>query len=107
MKTKPEYSQFIFDLNNGIILEFAFEVEGYAHYSECRIYLTHEISKLGNILTFINVQLTKDGSESVSFYKKFNESYKLFYMGRKGSYTLKQVWNKIQVHDIVFKTANG
>ena len=48
MKTKPEYSQFIFDLNNGIILEFAFEVEGYAHYSECRIYLTHEISKLGN-----------------------------------------------------------
>lgn len=48
----------------------------------------------------IEVKLVEDDSETVSFYKYFKEDYKLFKFGRKGTFTLKQVWNNIQVIQI-------
>lgn len=97
------YENFIAALNNGSILEISFEIIGYAHYKKCKIYRKDDVLSNGKIISLIKVKLVDDGSEEVSFYNVFNENYKLFYMGRKGSFTLKQMWNKIQIHEIITK----
>ena len=97
------YENFIADLNNGSILEISFEILGYAHYKKCKIYRKDDVLSNGKIISLIKVKLVDDGSEEVSFYNVFNENYKLFYMGHKGSFTLKQMWNKIQIHEIITK----
>ncbi len=97
------YEKFIVGLNNGSILEISFEILGYAHYKKCKIYRKDDVLSNGKIISLIKVNLVDDGSEEVSFYNVFNETHKLFYMRRKGSFTLKQMWNKIKIHDIITK----
>lgn len=95
------YRQFIDDLNNSTITEATFEVIGYSHYSNCRILRKYDTLRNGNSISIIRVELTKDDSELVSFLNKFNESYKLFRMGTKGTFTLQQMWHRIKIKKIV------
>lgn len=97
------YKQFITDLNSGIIVGVDFNIVGYSHYSNCRIYWKHDTIKNGKTISLIRVDLTDDYSEFVSFMDRFNESYKLFRMGRRGSFTLRQVWDKIEIVRIEYK----
>lgn len=93
---KPlSYQQFIDEINNGKIVKAVFQVKDYAHYKCCSTERKEHVFSNGNSMVFIDVKLTKD-SEQVSFYKTFNEKYKLFNMRRKGSFTLKQMWDKIK-----------
>ena len=91
------YEQFIKNMNEGILSNITFEVEGYAHYKNCKISRKKDTLDNDKTIVLIKITLTKDESEAVSFMDKFNESYKLFRMGRKGSFTLKQVWDKIKI----------
>ena len=54
----------------------------------------------GNVIYWIDVNLSDDGSERVGFYDTFKEGFKLFRMGRKGSFTLKQLWDRIEIVEI-------
>ena len=95
------YRQFVEDLNNSKITEAIFEVIGYSHYKNCKIFRKYDTLKNGNTISLIRVELTNDNSELVSFMDEFNESYKLFRMGKKGAFTLAQMWPRIKIIKIV------
>lgn len=89
------YQQFIDGINSGTIIKAAFRVKDYAHYSCCLIERRVDIFPSGNSMARIDVRLTKD-SERVGFLETFEENHKLFDMGRKGTFTLKQMWDRIE-----------
>ena len=94
------YEQFITELNAGTLTECHFEILNYSHYKNCRIQRKDDVLNSGKHITLIVVQLTEDETETVSFMNQFNESYKLFRMGHKGAFTLRQVWNRVHFHEI-------
>ncbi len=94
-----KYDEFIDLLNNHTISEIVFSVADYSHYSNCKICVIKDKIKLKEFY-IIRCELTQDLSELVSFYETFNESYKLFDFKRKGKYTLKQIWDRVQIHSI-------
>ena len=89
------YQQFIDAINDGKIMKAVFQVKDYAHYSCCSIERMVDVFPSGNSMVRIDVRLTKD-SERVGFLETFKESYKLFKMGRKGMFTLKQMWDRVE-----------
>ena len=99
---KYEYSELISALNEGKIKSISFSVVDYPHYQECKIVREVDYLPRGKQFVWIAVQLTKDNYEKVSFFKSFKDDYKLFHMGRKGTFTLKQLWNKIEIKEIVY-----
>lgn len=92
-----EYEDFVKGINSGSVTFIKFTVDGYSHYRDCRISRVQGKISNGKILEFIEVVLTKDESEKVSFLRRFNESYKLFRLGRTGTFTLKQLWKRITI----------
>ena len=95
------YRQFVDDLNNSIIAEVYFEVVGYPHYKNCKIFRKYDTLRNGNVISLIRVELTNDKSELVSFMDEFNESYKLFRIKGKGTFTLQQLWPQIRIIKII------
>lgn len=93
---KFEYGKIIDDLQKGIIRKISFSVQGYGHYKNCSIVCEDAITKSGKIIT---VTLAKD--ECCTFYGSFNENEKLFRIKGKGSFTLKEMWDKIQITEVV------
>ncbi len=97
------YQEVIDGINQGTIKRFCFAVDGYAHYKNCSIESYDETVR-GAVreVTYhtIRVTLTADGKEDVSFLNNFKEDYKLFRMGKQGTFTLKQLWDKIVVISI-------
>ena len=95
------YEQFVDALNNGVITKFVFRVENYPHYKKCMIERKIDTLPSGRSIVLINVNLTADNSERVSFFKTFNEQYKLFDFGSQGKFTLKQLWDKIKPIEMI------
>lgn len=93
------YQQFIDGINNGQIVKVVFQVKDYAHYKYCSIERIVEVLPNSNSIIYIYVKLAKD-CEQRSFFKTFDEKYKLFDMKRKGTFTLKQMWDRIEVISI-------
>ena len=100
MDNNLKYSELIKKINNYEIEYFRFQVNNYTHYNNCIIRVEKDILNNGSVIHLIFVNLTKDGVEDVSFFKVFNEEYKLFKLGRKGTVTLKQMWEYITVIEI-------
>lgn len=95
------YETFINKLNSHKIFGVNFNIKGFAHYNQCRIF--HQVDIMNNKeIVLIVCQLTEDDYEKVSFLNKFDEKYKLFDFGRKGRFTLKQVWNKVCITEVVY-----
>lgn len=99
------YEEIINNLNDGKIESIIFSVNGYTHYRNCIIRRCVDNVYNDKCIVRIEVKLVKDGSETVSFYKHFKEDYKLFRFGKKGSFTLKQVWNDIQILQVNYYDA--
>ena len=95
------YEEIIEEINNGIIKQINFCVDNYAHYKNCMILRTEDKFPNGRSIFLIDVILTKD-SEKYSFLESFEENTKLFHMGRKGRFTLKQLWPHITIKEIVY-----
>lgn len=89
------YQQFIDAINDGQIVKAAFQIKDYTHYRFCSIERIEYILPNGNSIVRIDVKLTKD-SEHIAFLFTIDEHYKLFDMGRKGTFTLKQMWDRIE-----------
>lgn len=101
-----KYEDFIKGINRdtGNIKQISFYIEGYPHYHDCSIgrYIK-KVKVRERIVTltgWIRCILTKYHSEDVSFYRTFKEDRKIFDFGRKGRYTLKDVWDKVVITDI-------
>ena len=95
------YKDVIEGLNCGTIKRIRFFVNDYARYQNCIITRTENAIYNGNTVIRIDVSLTKDSSEKISFLNKFKEDAKLFHLGSKGHYTLKQIWPQISIVEIV------
>ena len=95
------YEEVIEKINNGTIKEFSFCVDNYSHYKNCIITRTEYKIYNGKSITQVDVSLTKDSSEKISFLNEFKEDTKLFNLGKKGKFTLKQLWSKIIILEII------
>ena len=94
------YKDVINGLNNGKIKKIVFSLNNYSHYKNCIIRrIKDENCGLRPVVRLI-VDLVEDGSESISFLNEIKEEYKMFKLGRKGTFTLKQLWNNILIHEI-------
>ena len=95
------YENVIDGLNHGEIKQICFSVKNYVHYQNCVITRLEDKLANGNTIVLIEVNLTKDSSEKVSFFKTFKEDYKLFNLGKRGRFTLKQLWPEIAISNII------
>ncbi len=99
------YEEFIKGINNRTrIKQINFYIKNYHHYKNCSIgrYIDNVKTVQKKINGRITCILTEDHSEDVSFYGDFSENYKLFDLGSKGKYTLKDIWNNIVITKIEF-----
>lgn len=99
---KNSYNDIIKDLNVGNIKEIIFSIKNYAHYNNCVISFKEDFISPYSKIARIECRLVKDGSEIVSFLPPFKEEYKLFKLGRKGSYSLKQIWDSVEIKQIKY-----
>lgn len=97
---KYNYDEIINELNEEKIESIIFSIEGYAHYKKCVIQRFVHIDSNNDQIIRIEFKLVEDDSETISFYKKYNDNHKIFKFGRKGSFTFKQIWNKVQILQI-------
>ena len=98
-----DYRRIINDLNNGIVKQIRFCVDNYYHYRDCKIARTkHKVNNKIQV-HHIDVSLTADSSEKISFLNEFQEDVKLFNMGKKGKFTLKQMWPRITILEIEYE----
>ena len=96
-----EYQEFVDGINKGTIQKVSFSVQGYAHYRNCVIESKCMINSNGvNIGKIISVHLTPDGSERKGFLDDIDEKTKLFHIKGKGTFTLKQMWDRITINSI-------
>ena len=99
-----QYRKLIDDLNNGKIGGFYFSVKNYAHYNHCVIKREKDRMPNGKEIILIIVKLTNDGTEKIAFWDSFKEDIKIFKMGRRGSFTLNELWEEIEVLQILEDT---
>ncbi len=100
-----DYQKFIKDFNDGKIEYIIFAVKNYSHYRECIIKKVYDVFENEKTIERIEIKLTKSDFEKISFYGKFEENFKLFSMGRKGTFTLKQLWSNIKILDIKYNNS--
>lgn len=97
--TQITYEELIDMLNRCDLSRLEFSVKGYGHYKSCVITCektpVSEITKHGKIITFT---LARD--ERVTCYGNLNEEEKLFKIKGKGAFTLKEMWNKVEIKNI-------
>ncbi len=95
MENQYDYKDIIQKLNAFEIIKLCFYVDGYAHYRNCTF------KKVEEPILCIQIELTNDNFEKIRF-RKFIEDFKLFNFGRKGNFTLKQIWDKVRITEIVY-----
>ena len=95
------YEELIDGLNRGKLKFVRFCVNNYPHYKNCTITRIEQKMPKGKSFFLVKVILTQDSHEKISFLNSFEEDTKLFHMGKKGSFTLKQLWPEIIILEIV------
>lgn len=96
------YRDIINGLNDGTIEKISFLLRDYPHYEKCTIFRVIDTLPNKKDIVRIVVNPTVDNSEMISFYKIFKEDYKIFNMGAKGKFTLKQLWHDIEISSIEY-----
>lgn len=90
--------QIVDGINGGAIRKVSFSVKGYGHYSNCVI---ERLPSDSPDVVVIEVRLTPDGTETATFFRRFNPDEKLFAL--KGiRYSLKQIWKHIEIKSVQF-----
>ncbi len=97
-----KYCDFIHNINSGIIKKVKFCISDYPHYRNCVI--ESKVTDASNIKSskIIWFYLTPDGYEKRGFLNKIKEDTKLFYITGKGSYTLKQIWDRVNIVSVEY-----
>lgn len=97
------YNEFISGINDGSIKQIKFYIKNYNHYRNCTIrsYIDIFVFRGRQVqIPTIECKLTEDGSELYRFTDQIKEDFKLFKM-RGMTYTLKQIWDRIVITEIV------
>ena len=101
------YEDFIKGINNRSgIKQIDFYIEGYSHYHSCSIGRYIDKVKVYSDIRVLNGRITcilaNDHSEDVYFYGTFDEKRKLFNLGKQGTFTLKQVWDRVVITNVTY-----
>lgn len=99
---RKNYKDIIDGLNDGTISKISFSVRNYSHYKYCTIVRIIDTLPSTKTIVRIVVNPTPDNSEMISFYKTFKEDYKMLNLGTRGKFTLKQLWDEIEVLNIEY-----
>ena len=97
-----KYRDFINGINSGVISKASFSILDYPHYRNCIVeskLINPSKKESSKIIWFY---LTPDGYEKKGFLNKIKEDTKLFYIKGKGSYSLKQIWDRVVIQDIKY-----
>ena len=97
-----KYRDFVDGLNSGKITKVVFSIKNYSHYKNCVVETkATNPNKLdsGKIIWF---HLTPDGYEKKGFMNKIKESDKLFKIKNKGTFSLLQIWDKVDIHFVEY-----
>lgn len=99
-----KYDDFIHNINSGIINKVKFSILDYPHYRNCVV--ESKVTDPSNIKSskIIWFYLVPDGYEKRGFLNKIEEDAKLFYIKGKGSYTLKQIWSRVNIESVEYST---
>ena len=96
------YRDIIDGLNDGTISKISFLIKNYSHYQQCTIFRVIDTLPSKKNIVRVVVNPTVDNSEMISFYKTFKEDYKMFDLGTMGKFTLKQLWDDIEILNIEY-----
>lgn len=96
-----EYRDFVDGVNSGKIKKVVFSVKNYGHYRNC-VMMSKRSSPIGKIIWFY---LTPDGCEKEGFMNKIDEKHKVFKLKNKGTFSLLQMWDRIEIHAVEYATA--
>lgn len=103
MVNNIKYEDFMNEFKNKRIKKIIFSVDNYNHYRHCEIEVEKEMFPNSNTESYNTlIKLVPDDSETMRCEFPFEESLKLFKMGRTKSYTLKQIWYKLNIHEIIY-----
>lgn len=97
-----EYDEFIDGINTGKIKKAIFSISDYAHYKNCVVVSQLRDPNRPDSLRSIWFYLTADGYEKIGFLNRIHETEKLFDLKKRGRFTLKQIWNRIQFSSIEY-----
>ena len=93
---KLSYSEFIDKINAGELLCVRFSIKNYGHYNNCIIeYKEDSLFK-------IHMRLSNDKKEWYVFFKIKKKKKNMFKIVPKGRLTLKQIWNDVEIKEIVW-----
>ena len=97
-----EYRDFVDGLNSGKIIKAVFSVQGYSHYRNCVV--ESKLNNPGNNDSGKSMwfYLTPDGYEKTGFLNTMKEKTKLFRIKNGGTYTLLQMWDKIDIQFVEY-----
>lgn len=97
-----EYRDFVDGLNSGKITKVVFSVKGYSHYRNCVVeskFTNPGDNDSGKIIWFY---LTPDGYEKTGFMNHVKEKAKLFKIKNSGTFTLSQMWDRIDIQFVEY-----
>lgn len=100
-----KYRDFVDGINSGKIIKVVFSIKNYSHYRNCVMESkpTHP-NKVGTG-KMIWFHLTPDEYEKKGFLNKIKEKDKLFKIKNRGTYSLLQMWDKVDIHSIEYSDA--
>ena len=97
-----KYRDFVDGINSGKIIKVVFSIRGYSHYRNCimesKPTAPNKVES-GKIIWFY---LTPDGYEKKGFINKIKESDKLFKIKNNGTFSLLQIWDKMDIHYVEY-----
>ena len=95
------YRDFVDGLNSGKITKAVFSIKNYPHYRNCVVEAKKTFpNKLDSKIIWFH--LTPDGYEKKGFLNKIKESDKLFKIKNKGTFSLLQMWDKVDIHFVEY-----
>ena len=98
-----KYCDFIDGINSGTIKKVVFSIADYPHYRNCTIEskpIDPDRIELGKVIWFY---LTPDGYEKRGFLDQIKEDAKLFKIKNKGTFSLKQMWDRVNIFSIQYE----
>ncbi|MBP3437013.1 MAG: hypothetical protein J6K61_03785 [Clostridia bacterium] len=101
-----KYRDFVDGINSGKITKAIFSIKNYSHYRNCVVESKPtDPSKVesGKIIWFY---LTPDGYEKKGFMNKIKENDKLFKIKNSGTFSLLQIWDRVDIHFVEYSDTN-
>ncbi len=97
----PTVDDFLLAMKEHRIDGIVFDIEGYAHYHDCRIAYVYEDYPLLGKRSVNGVEAVLSRNEKARFYGAINPDEKLFHIKGQGKQSLRFLWKKVRIKEIL------